>query len=273
MRVGSAVMGKITTKIKASAGRVALVISPTLLLGTMVGLRSLYYGGLDLAEGIVCVGELICSIACCIMGIRWVRRAWNDITPSGKRGVGISEFVFLGICTMFSTLFLLPMLVMPIGGPWVPRTEPSEDKRVFHPSGFSIISPPGWKIRIHTNPEAAQLLGYEIGMTPGDRSRYSPGLGAGRWFRQDDLTNYQMTVFRGKPAFEQTILGSGEYARLYYELLVPDGTNWFRLHYSKDAAFESPSRSNFPPIIRRYIESFRFPGEANVITGSAGKPQ
>jgi hypothetical protein len=259
------------SKIRVSAEKIALLVIPSFLLGGVVIGRNIYHQGFYLDELLDPLGWLVLTIGCGVLAFRRARMVWGINTRWTTRLK--LALCWLGLFGLYAVL-LYPIMTMPMGARNVPRIEPSEANRVFHPSGFSIIPPPDWQIRIYTNSEPADLRGSVIAMTPGDRSRHSPGLGAYLWFRPDDLTNYLETTFRGRPAFEKTSVGIGSKCdRLSYQLFVPDGTNWFRLGYSECACPGSDSPSNFPPIIRRYIESFRLPGETNVTAGSAGKLQ
>lgn len=253
------------SRIWVSVERIAPWLIPVFLAGTVAAGRNIYHQGFYLDELHFPLAFVVLAIGCGVIGFRKARMAWVINTRCTSRFKGVLCWLgYFGLSAVVS----YPIMTMPMGGRHVPRIEPSEEKRVFHPAGYSIIPPPGWRVRIVRIPEFST-----IGMSPGDRSRHSPGLGASLDFCPDDLTNYLETTFRGRPAFEKTSVGNGKCKRLSYGLFVPAGTNWFRLSYSECACFGSPPHSNFPPIIRRYIESFRLPGETNVTIGSAGKLQ
>ena len=146
-----------------------------------------------------------------------------------------------------------PFVVMPVGARWIPAYEPTEDRRVVHTLGFSIIAPPGWKTRTWN----FEQVEAGIALDPGYKGRHGPGLAVLTLVSPPDLSQFRETPFSDWKAFERTATGRGENARLRYELVVAHKEQWYRVVYGESRAFDTNPSLEFPEIMKRYIRSFR----------------
>jgi len=175
------------------------------------------------------------------------------LRPTGGmiRKLLVTVAVLAGI--MMAGVVCYPLLVNPIGARWIPAKEPTEDRRVFHGLGFSIVSPPGWKARMWDfgKDDACIALG------PGYKGRHGPGLSVLTLASPPDLSQFRETPFLNLRGFERIVTGRGENARLTYELVVNHRDQWYRVAYSESRAFESNPSLAFSEIMKRYVQSFR----------------
>jgi hypothetical protein len=107
------------------------------------------------------------------------------------------------ICAPFVLLVLLAPLLLGIrhGASWIPETPPVEAQRVFHPSGFSIIPPPGW---------VAKIVADSIIIGPGSKKvRHPPGFGVARLDHAPEISEFHKTMFQDLEAYEMTRPASG----------------------------------------------------------------
>src|SRR5262249_30847516 len=95
-----------------------------------------------------------------------------------------------------------------------------------------------------------------ISLLPGYKGRHGPGLGVSMALTPN-LSQFHETRFMDAPAWERTVTGTGENARLSYTLVVSNKGQWYEIHYSESRAFEDNPSSEFPNVIKRYIQSFR----------------
>jgi hypothetical protein len=175
------------------------------------------------------------------------------VAGSLRRKMPVILIVLAGI--MMAGVVCYPLVVLPAGARWVPAEEPAEDRRVVHPLGFSIVSPPGWKSKIwNMDKEWGGIT-----LLPGYKGRHGPGLGVSTDMSAPDLTQFRETPFLDSTAWERSVTGKGENARLRYELIVTHKGRWYQVTYSESRSFERNPSLEFPDIMKRYVRSFRPP--------------
>jgi hypothetical protein len=150
-----------------------------------------------------------------------------------------------------------PVAVIPIGARWIPVKEPTEDRRVIHPKGFSIVSPPGWEVRTWDYDKIDSNLNAYLALNPGGRSRHSPSLFVSIIETPGNLSNFRETTFLDLQAFERTVIKRGENGWLKYELIMAHKDRWYQVAYRESRAFEKNPSSEFPEIMKHYVRSFR----------------
>jgi hypothetical protein len=228
---------------------VALLVflQPWLLIGVMLGYEWGHYGPSP-AKIVFLMGWATVFLSCLWVVFVKFRQA---LRQSG--GVAGRILVWAAILAgmMMAGVVCYPLFGMPVGARWIPAQEPTDDRRVVHPLGFSIVSPPGWKARIWNFPDDAGISLY-----PGYKGRHGPGLGITASALPPDLLHYQEIPFLDLKAYERTVTGTGENARLRYELVVTHSNQWYRVMYSESRAFESDPSLEFPEIMKRYVHSF-----------------
>jgi hypothetical protein len=171
-------------------------------------------------------------------------------------------------CAALVLLVLLAPLLLGIrhGAPWVPETPPVEAQRVFHPSGFSIIPPPGWIVK---------LVAEAIIITPGSKKvRDAPGVGVTRLDHAPELSEFHKALFLNLEAYETTRPASGhrDVTYLIYRLLVRHDGHWYEVCYSMpNGSFDRPARSTVPHTMMLYIHSFRPTTNSAANIPAAGK--
>lgn len=224
-------------------------LQPWLLIGGMLYHHWGHYGASLLTFIFLAVWVVV------FLGSLWIVfvKFRQALTLAGGvvRKISIIVAVLAGI--MMTGVVCYPLVVNPVGARWVPVKKPTEDRRVVHPLGFSIVSPPGWKARMWNfdKIEACIALG------PGYKGRHGPGLAVSTLVSPPDLSQFRETAFLDLKAYEHTVTGRGENARLRYELVVIHKDQWYRVVYSESRAFETDPSLEFPGIIRHYIRSFR----------------
>ena len=171
------------------------------------------------------------------------------------RFLKLKWFEWLVIAAIFiaTAIILLPALHHR-GGAWLPKQPPSEDRRVFHPKGFSIVSPHGWKVTTSGyESDVAVLL-----LTPGDNLRISPGLAVSILTEPPQLTDFQNAVFPVGRAYSRIGISKGHnHARCIYTLAVNHSNHWYQVTYSETRAFDDDRSVKIPEMIMRYIDTFR----------------
>ena len=157
---------------------------------------------------------------------------------------------------------------LPSHRPWIPQEPPREEWRVVHPNGFSIICPPGWSVRIVTNPpiffwhkdDAVRLRSIDsISLrTRAKRVRFAPSiLVADLWESAPiNLWAYPETVFLNMKAYERSEQFSGDKYRTC-ELLLTNQGRWYQILYYTPTYLRNPSTTNLPAMFLRYLKSFK----------------
>lgn len=152
---------------------------------------------------------------------------------------------------------LLPRLAgLRRGAPWVPEKPPTEECRVFHPEGFSMIPPPGWVVKTHVG-EEKDLFDCSISFSPGSKGyRYAPVISVRTTETTPDLNGFQETNAQNLQIYERTVpTGDGENRCLSYRLITRIDKQWYEVRYHS-LQFHDDSLE-IPEIMMFYLRSFR----------------
>jgi hypothetical protein len=161
-------------------------------------------------------------------------------------------------------IVLLVLASIPSGPAWIPEEPPQEGRRVTHPTGFSIVKPPGWLERISQkgglHDDAIYLRGNDkkvrfsphLYVTSSDQFSLMPERGHPHY-----VSNYVETEFLKMKAFERTDLRAGNGDYFTREIWVTNKGRWYNLFYQIPADTHSPPITNVPPSMLPYLESFR----------------
>ena len=226
-----------------------VVLQPWLVIGGLLYDDWAHYGpGFDV---IIFLAGWAAVFLGAIWGVFVKFRQALKLASNLQRKVPVIITVVAGISMASVSCF--PFFTILSGARWVPAKEPTEDRRIVHPLGFSIVAPPGWKARIWNfdNEEAGIALG------PGYKGRHGPHLGVTMLPGPPDLSQFHETTFSEFKAFERTVAGTGENARLGCTLVVDYKGRWYHISYGESRAFESSPRLEFPEIMKRYMRSFK----------------
>jgi hypothetical protein len=228
-----------------------LFLQPWLVIGGLLYNYWAHYGlsVLILLLAVVWLGVFFGSLWAVFVKLRQALSLANAVS----RKIPIVLAVLAGL--LVAGVVCCPLVLNPVGARWVPAKEPTEDRRIVHPLGFSIVSPPGWKAKMRNiDWDAAAIM-----LGPGYKGRHGPGLAAHTLASPPDLSQFRPVAFSNFKAFELTVTGRGDNARLRYELVLTHKDRWYRVVYSESRAFESNPSLEFPEIMKRYVWSFRPP--------------
>jgi hypothetical protein len=160
------------------------------------------------------------------------------------------------------------------GARWIPKDPPVESNRVFHPKGFSIIPPPGWKVSLSED---------GIGSNPGAGRgvRYTPRLTVTTAAKREHLVGRMMdhelrqTMFAGQIAYElfNPSGGGGDESYLTYLVCLEREGTWYELLYQTPNGGElfPPQFTAVPEHMAPYIQSFKLP-ESRTPPGPEASP-
>ena len=169
---------------------------------------------------------------------------------------------------------------------FLPQVSPSETNRISHPTGFSIVCPPGWTTR--TIPIQSFLKDWvsdQFELEGTQKDQYRPkitiqllGAAAGRqwndalkpgWTNSD---GYALTSFQGQSAFKRFLPGYGK-ARavrgtyqpwLSQQLIFKSQGRWFSLAFvMRNANQDKPFYTQPLKIIQDYFETFHYSPSGN----------
>ena len=140
--------------------------------------------------------------------------------------------------------------------PTIPGAEPGEDRRVYLPSGLSIIRPPGWEVVMAENPErthGAIKFDSPIAAKPVAYLRID-------WSRDEPSTERDSSeiVFQGRPArmtsSSRETVWAGRRGQFRASLVMRRDDRWVTIHY---AYFDD--QTAVPDIMWRYFETLECP--------------
>ena len=177
---------------------------------------------------------------------------------------------------MFVVLRLTPawtILTTPSGRD-IPGSPPDEDNRVYHPFGFSMIAPPHWQTRVWVEDGDTASFPAAISMLPGGAipRRYSASMGVSMDTRPEDLDKYTAVTFQGLPAYRRISShpdgGFENPGQFTYNLAFDRESRWYSSGFHLFT-----ERTELPPEIKPYIESFRIHSSPETSTESEMKGQ
>ncbi|MCA9095006.1 MAG: hypothetical protein KDA68_16080 [Planctomycetaceae bacterium] len=230
---------------------------------------------------IIC-GLMIGGIFCLILlAVRQLlpphRRHVYPLRPRDAVVGGWSALVMLWINYVLAVLFTGSFLLWShsVSRPtplWIPTTPPDETRRVTHPDGYSIVIDSTWRTDLKNDLSIGQRNSLRI-----YRSSLSvypvENLGSGRFLhlwpffsvsryseRPYIADTMQSVEFQGSPAFEQFLpVDRKPPLQCGYELIFQRDDSWFRIAWYKYVSEqESHTLAKLPPMINRYIETFRY---------------
>jgi hypothetical protein len=160
---------------------------------------------------------------------------------------------------------------------YLPKEPPVEKNRVAHPSGYSLISPPGWTMRIVSiEPFMKDYVADQFVLDGPQTDELKPVLtvqrqgpaGQRQWdaFAKPGAIigdRYVRTTFRGETAFSKFLPGSGKSkslrgAALSQQLVLKSAGQWFLLDFRMRNADDGERYYTQPlSIVQAYFESFR----------------
>ena len=142
----------------------------------------------------------------------------------------------------------------------IPTVPPNEDRRLFHESGVSLVSPPDWWEPTWYGDRAARRL-----QISGGGGRYPSSIIVERLLEQPDLDGYPLKWRFGKTTFpaRKTVLGEGQWLaedRLFEfaaVVRIPDADYWI--------AYRSHAQIvELPEMVNLYLQTIRLPGRNGV---------
>jgi hypothetical protein len=177
---------------------------------------------------------------------------------STKRQLLIAVTVGVVGGTVWSVYLFSPGGPLYDGAKWIPKDRPDERNRVYHPKGFSIIPPPGWKVSssedgMGSNPGAGRNVRYTPRLTVRTTDR------RWRWPGKMD-ENLRETVFAGQAAHEalDPLVGGGDEPYFSYGVFMERDGTWYEIFYqTPNGSWISPQYTSTPEGIAPYIQSFR----------------
>jgi hypothetical protein len=170
---------------------------------------------------------------------------------------------------LWQELVVVLLIVIPIMGlvwwpiltsdtkPWetgrpIPVEAPSEERRLHHDAGVSIIVPPNWKEWVNDEPAMIQLNPRQV--TAG---RSKAGMGITLLLEQpSELAQCTETQFQGQPAHlkvERRRSTFDDPALTTWTIYVQHDDNWFAVSY-----FIAEAHDEIPEMGKRYLETVRF---------------
>ncbi len=152
---------------------------------------------------------------------------------------------------------LISFIWIPLPSGWIPQQAPSEDRRVVHPLGFSIVKPPGWFVKVFR--EESVYGEASINLLATDKKiRFYPRLKVAAWKSSPDfLSKYHETIFLGMKAYQKIDLRAGRGDYFTYQLFITNQNRWYELIYQIPADCTRPSITNIPTAMMPYLQSFK----------------
>ncbi len=164
---------------------------------------------------------------------------------------------------------------------YLPQIPPSETNRIEHSSGFSIVSPVGWKTRmIPVEDFLKDYVADEIVIEGKESDEYKPRITIQRLGPAANRTNREwlepgrsladgwvFTQFQSQPALAKFLPGYGRrqavrgtyHPDLQQEVCFEREGKGFRLtFYMRNADGNRPYYTQPLPIIQQYFETFRY---------------
>jgi hypothetical protein len=161
---------------------------------------------------------------------------------------------------------------------YLPKEAPVEKNRVAHPAGYSLVSPPGWTMRIVSiEPFMKDYVTDQFVLEGPQPDELKPTLtiqrlgpaGQRQWdaFAKSGAIigdRYVRTTFRGETAFSKFLPGSGKSntlrgPALSQRLVLKSAGQWFLLDFRmRNADGGEPYYTQPLSIVQAYFESFRY---------------
>src|SRR5689334_5356783 len=106
------------------------------------------------------------------------------------------------VLVILAVLVWIGVVWLPVPSGWIPEQPPSEDRRVVHPLGFSVIKPPGWHEKIFCEDDQ-NMMGNEIYLLPTtNKVRFLPSFRVSTFNSTPAyLSNYHETRFLEMKAY------------------------------------------------------------------------
>lgn len=141
------------------------------------------------------------------------------------------------------------LLLPPWRGRPIPHNPPSEANRVFHPDGFSMVQPKGWRMSV-----SPDLILLSAGA-----SKRSDFINVFRGLKSPaDFSSFPRNfTFQGKPAYRRVHRDVAVNGDPYFNLdiVFERQGQIFEIIYCRWA---DPPPEDVPPEIQQYLESFRY---------------
>lgn len=146
------------------------------------------------------------------------------------------------------------------GGPWIPKDYPDEVNRIRHPSGFSIIRPSEWRVRVLFVTDGVGVDG--IHMDPGyvKYLRFNPFITVHKLETKPEVQDYSRISFGPYQGLvkKELQVGGSDTPMFHYEVLIQGQDSWYSIFYTApNGSWESPKYTEVPAEIHRYLCTFR----------------